>query len=133
MKPYNYEKAAKSYRKEVEQGHMQHYNSTYETTRVISEVISIVGWVIVGFAGLPLVGLFIGLSKEGSGSGFGGFFSVAMIYFCVCGIIGGLLLVVAGQFTRATVDNADSTAEMLAIMKSGYVKDMSGNSENPKT
>ncbi len=34
------------------------------------------------------------------------------------GFISGLLLVIAGQLTRATVDNADNTGQMLKLMKS---------------
>ena len=129
MKPYNYEKAAKSYRKAVEQGHMQHYNSTYKTARLISKITSFVGWVLIAVSIYFLVVfILVGINERGSGP-----FILAMSLAPIGGIIAGLFLVIAGQHTRATVDIADFNGEMLAIMKSGYVKDMSGNSENPKT
>jgi hypothetical protein len=37
------------------------------------------------------------------------------------GVIGGLLLIGVGQFSRAAVDTADYTGEMLAIMKATWI------------
>jgi hypothetical protein len=44
-------------------------------------------------------------------------FALMGLFPSFAGVISGLLLVMAGQMTRATVDTADNTGHMLAIMK----------------
>ena len=104
--------------------------STYKTTRFISTAISLVGWVIIVFSILCILVSLLSRQLE---------YGFLTIPFSLGFAILGLLLVIQGQLTRATVDNADSNAEMLvimksvlAIMKSAYGKDKSGNSKNPK-
>tara|TARA_B100002003_G_C13709574_1_gene356202 strand:+ start:188 stop:538 length:351 start_codon:yes stop_codon:yes gene_type:complete len=91
--------------------------STYKTTRFISTAISLVGWVIIVFSILCILVSLLSRQLE---------YGLLTIPFSLGFAILGLLLVIQGQLTRATVDNADSNAEILAIMKSTYVKDMSG-------
>jgi hypothetical protein len=82
------------------------YTSTYHTARTIARLISIVGWLGVVIGGLLVVGA---LSQGGP---------PGLLLVPALGIVlGGFLLVGIGQFTRAAVDTADYTGEMLAIMK----------------
>lgn len=88
------------------------HSSDYSTARSISIIISFIGWIAV-IAGviIVLVGLNQGV-KYGSGMG------VFIVVLPGLGAsISGLFLVVAGQITRATVDNASHTKEILKIMK----------------
>jgi len=82
------------------------YTFTYHTARKIAQLISVVGWLGVGIGALLLVGAF-------SGGGAARLFLVPALGVA----LGGFLLVGMGQFTRAAVDTADYTGEMLAIMK----------------
>lgn len=115
MKGYNYEKEAKAYRKRVEHGQ----NSTYKTARLIAKIISGMGWVVIGWSFLFL---FLSIGENNNST-----FAGLSILFVVAGIVIGLIAVILGQLTRATVDNADTNAEMLAIMKSAHVKDKPGD------
>lgn len=109
MKGYNYQKEAKAYRKRVEHGQ----NSTYKTTRLIAKIISGMGWFVIGYSFLFL---FISMYQSSNPPP-----------FHLAGICVGLFLIVQGHLTRATIDMADSNAEMLAIMKSAHVKDTPGD------
>jgi hypothetical protein len=85
------------------------YDSTYKTARMVSQIISLIGWAVVG-----LTFLFAFITLRGMGPyGFIGFLLMLAV-----GVLGGLILVAAGQIVRATVDTADNTGKMLAIMKS---------------
>lgn len=88
------------------------YKSTYGTARFISLVVSFLGWLVV-IAGI--VGIFVGL--ETGSKMLRGDASILAILPGIGVILSGLFLVIAGQITRATVDNADHTGEMLQIMK----------------
>jgi hypothetical protein len=87
------------------------YTSTYQTARTTAQFISAVGWVIVVLS----VWLFLGSISEG---GIAGLFILPSFG----GAIGGLLLVGVGQFSRAAVDTADYTGEMLVIMKATWLR-----------
>ncbi len=88
------------------------YTTTYGTARMIAQFVSFVGWVVVAISGIIL---FVSLAKS---SGSNGNIALMGIFPSCGGIISGLLLVMAGQMTRATVDTADNTGHMLVIMKS---------------
>lgn len=88
-----------------------HYNSTYDTTRMIAACVSFVGWFVVGISVLILL-----VSLVKSNDSYGGF-ALMGLFPAFAGIISGLLLVMAGQLTRATVDTADNTGQMLSLMK----------------
>jgi predicted RNA-binding Zn-ribbon protein involved in translation (DUF1610 family) len=83
--------------------------STYKTARSIAQFISFIGWagVLLG-GGLTFVGIvsLVGFFLVPTGIGL---------------IIGSLLLVGTGQMTRATVDTADYSAQMLAIMRGTHL------------
>ncbi len=81
------------------------YVSTYKTARIISQVVSFVGWAVVVLSIFSLFSLSLHL------------FSMGLLVFAG-GIISGILLVIAGQFTRATIDTADNTGKILVLLKS---------------
>jgi len=80
------------------------YVSTYKTARTISQAVSFIGWVVVVLS----VYLLIQMSLTGFPWGI-------FVYGGV--LLSGILLVIAGQFTRATIDTADNTGQILALMK----------------
>jgi hypothetical protein len=82
------------------------YNSTYHTARGIAKFISAVGWIVTAIGALFFL---VALSESGGAR--------LLSLPSLVGTLGGLLLVGTGQFTRAAVDTADHTGEMLAIMK----------------
>ncbi len=82
------------------------YRSSYETTRKVSKFISLLGWVT--FA-LGLIGAVMALGNHWD--------SLLAMLPGLGGAISGLFLVVAGQVSRATVDNADHTREILNILR----------------
>ena len=81
------------------------YTSTYSTSRVISQIISFMGWVltVIGCISCIIIWWKIGALSE-----------------MIPGTIGiglGLTLVMSGQMSRALLDTSDNTGEMLALMK----------------
>jgi hypothetical protein len=94
------------------------YVSTYQVARSTAQFISAVGWIIFALSLLVFAGSFLGGMSSaargyGPGAGIAGLFSLSSLG----GAIGGLILVGFGQSSRALVDTADFTGEMLAIMK----------------
>ncbi len=79
--------------------------ATYKASRTISKIISFVGWFIVVLSFLGL-GMFSYYSFTNGIPVIGG------------GLFIGLLLVATGHITRATIDTAENTSKMLAILKS---------------
>jgi len=92
------------------------YVSTYKTSKGVSTFISFIGWIVVIISILMLI-VFGAVSQDPSMNlifqsfGFMGFISACG------GLIGGLLLIAAGQSSRASLDSADFNGEMLAITK----------------
>jgi len=79
------------------------HTSSYKISRKMAKAVSIIGWVVVA---LSLYGLFhLGLT-------------MLSLYLIVGGFGSGILLVSAGQFTRAIIDTADNTSQILELMKS---------------
>src|SRR6266446_8258492 len=108
------------FRKENRMGLDYSYVSTYRTAKVISGFVSFIGWVILTLSILALVGIILALSQMPNNQSFDMF--VQSIIFVrvlstVGGIVSGLLLIAAGQFSRAALDSADYNGEMLAMMK----------------
>lgn len=85
------------------------YSSTYRTMRATANFVSGVGWIV---ALLSVLVLLASISEGGMAG--------ILIVPAFGGAIGGLLLVALGQSARATVDTADFTGEMLAIMKASW-------------
>lgn len=80
------------------------YNSDYGAARGISSFISGVGWLVV------IIGIFSALAGTGQGSALAILPGVGLA-------VSGILLVASGQVTRAAVDNADHTREILTLLK----------------
>ena len=85
------------------------YATKYGTARMIAQFVSFVGWLVVVISVLIL---FISITE-----GFRGSLALMRLFPSLAGVVSGLLLVMAGQMTRATVDTADNTGHMLAIIK----------------
>ncbi|MFZ2634424.1 MAG: hypothetical protein WA081_15800 [Desulfosalsimonadaceae bacterium] len=85
------------------------YTTTYGTARMLCQIVSFVGWAAVTISGLIF---FLSIIKSADNG-----FALIGILPSLAGIIGGLILVMVGQMTRATVDTADNTGQMLAVMK----------------
>jgi hypothetical protein len=90
------------------------YSSTYETARGVSQLVSLVGWILVAIG----VGGVVFLVKQAGGfeqlfSGMGAIGAILSLLVSVA----GLLLVTSGQVVRATVDNADNTGQILYLLK----------------
>jgi len=80
------------------------YNSDYGAARGISSFISGVGWVVV------VIGVLIALAGAGQG--------YALAILPGLGLaVAGIIVVASGQVTRAAVDNADHTREILTLLK----------------
>lgn len=92
------------------------YTSTYSTSRFIAQFVSFFGWVVVSISVIILLVSLVQSTKSYGGLALMGLFPA------FAGILSGLLLVMIGQFTRATIDTADNTGHMLAIMKSKIIK-----------
>jgi len=90
------------------------YESDYKTARGIASLISFLGWVSVAIGVILALTIFIGLSSQRYGVAESIFISLLPSIGLV---ISGLFLVAAGQVTRATVDNADHTREILIHLK----------------
>lgn len=88
------------------------YKSSYKTARGISEFVSFLGWLlfIVGIV-IALVGFVGGIKSR-----YGGVSLIAMLPGLGTAVA-GLLLVMGGQVTRATVDSADHTREIMNILR----------------
>jgi hypothetical protein len=99
------------------------YSSTYNTARSIAAIVSFFGWVLVG---IGILGVAFLLQQAGGlkqlASGVGGIGAIVSLLVAVA----GLLLVASGQVVRGTVDNADNTGEILAIIKATALEGKEG-------
>ena len=77
--------------------------SKYKISRSLAKAVTFIGWgvVVLSVYGLLHLGL-----------------TMMSLYLIVGSFVSGFLLVIAGQFTRATIDTADNTSQILALMKS---------------
>ena len=83
------------------------FTSKYGVARGLASLIEILGWLIV--IGSIVLGFNVP-ARELAG---------VVVFFAVAGmVLVGLFVIMGAQIVRATVDNADHTGEMLAIMKS---------------
>ncbi len=87
------------------------YTTTYGTARLIAQFVSSVGWIVVA---ISLLILLVSLAKSIDSHDN---FALMGLLPSFSGAVSGLLLVMVGQMTRATVDTADNTGHILAIMK----------------
>lgn len=87
------------------------YISTYETTRAFAKFISFLGWALASISIIAF--MFILGDSITSTRGY----NIVGLSASLFGFINGLLLVMSGQFTRATIDTADNTGQILFLIK----------------
>jgi len=83
------------------------YQSHYNTARTISDILSVIGWIMV------VVGVLGALILASQGYNF----NVLAMLPGLAIAISGLFMVVAAQVTKATVDNADQTREIMNLLR----------------
>lgn len=83
------------------------YASSYGTAKLVAEFVSVIGWMIVMISAVMVVAAFTH-SKD-----------VALISLApgASGLLIGLVTVATGQITRASVDHADHSGEILWLLK----------------
>lgn len=85
------------------------YTTTYGTARIICQFVSFVGWVVVIIGVLILIWSIGQIKNNG--------FALMGLFPAFACIMSGLASVMIGQLTRAMVDTADNTGQLLAVMK----------------
>ena len=83
------------------------YQSNYNTARTMSDILSVIGWIMV------VVGVLGALILASQGHSF----NVLAMLPGLAIAISGLFMVVAAQVTKATVDNADQTREIMNLLR----------------
>ena len=98
---------------DAEQAHPEP-SSDYGTARIIAKVVSFLGWIVV-VAGI--VGIVYGVRK---GLLYGGRDAVLIaVTPGMATVMMGIVMVVMGQITRATVNTADDTRQILHLFRHG--------------
>lgn len=87
------------------------YESEYKAARAISSFLSFVGWLLF------LFGIVVALKGMSVSWQVPEFSTMTMAIPGIGLSMGGLISVAAAQVTRATVDNADHTREILILLK----------------
>ena len=87
---------------------------SYGTARGFARFISFIGWLFVGLCTVATV--FVINETGGFSHLFNGPGAIVLAPILI-GAVSGFLLVAAGQVLRATVDNADNTGQILALIK----------------
>lgn len=87
----------------------------YGTARLVANGIEFIGWLVVIAGVIAIVML---LSNMGSR-----YFSLGGILPGVGTLISGLFMIMGAQVTKATVDNADNTRELVSLMHRQMPKD----------
>jgi hypothetical protein len=77
----------------------------YGTARGVASFIEVLGWLVV------IIGVFVGFQGGSSNAGVAGILIGAAVAFS------GLMLIASAQVVRATVDTADNTQHMVALLK----------------
>jgi len=87
------------------------YVSHYKVARIVVALMSFLGWIVC------IISIGIAVKAAMSSSNYGYEFALFASVPGLIGALGGLLMVAMGQLTRATLDSADYSGEMLSIMK----------------
>jgi len=95
------------------------YVSTYGITRIISKIVSCIGWLAVAIGLVVSVIMLVKSMEQGRGLGLAVLFGLIP---ALSATLGGLLIIIIGQITRAAVDSADHTGEILAIINGNKAK-----------
>ena len=86
------------------------YESSFRTSRKVAEGVSSFGWIIVAISILiMMISIVSALSEDRS-------FDLLAIFPAFGGVVTGILLVMNGQLTRASIDTADNTGKSLIIL-----------------
>lgn len=104
------EEAAQNHTGAGAHGREATHASDYQTAKAISRFVSGVGWAAVG---IGILGAVVALQQAGNAGGLALF---AMLPALIMAAI-GLLMVLAGQVTRAAVDTADNSREILRLVE----------------
>ncbi len=94
------------------------YVSTYHVARATAQFLSAVGWIVFAISVLLFARSLLenmSAAARGDRTDIAGLFWISLPF--LGSAIGSLLLVGYGQVSRALVDTADFTGEMLAIMR----------------
>jgi hypothetical protein len=83
------------------------FSSTYKSSRMMAQASSFAGWLIFAFS---ITGFIMAFVEKGLPSSL-------KIFGPLLGVVGGIIIVVAGQLTRAVADVSDHCSEILAILK----------------
>lgn len=90
------------------------YRSDYGVARGVSKFIAFVGWLVFG-VGLVCAGVGIGLLLQPLGTQDP--LSYSAIGLGIVQAVAGLMMIVGAQLTRATIDNADHTREIMQMLR----------------
>lgn len=88
------------------------YVSGYGTARSLSNLVVSLGWIVVGIG--VLLSAFIVMNSLKSRMGI---YSLAAILPGLGTTAGGLVMVMSGQITKATLDSADNTGRILNMFR----------------
>ena len=111
IKPYQKNKPSQDY---VSPG--KQYGS-YQTTRVIAQIVSFIGWITTCISFFALMAIILKTLGSENHIQLIGLLPVAG------GFISGLFLILAGQLTRAIIDNTDYTKEIVTLLKESRDKE----------
>lgn len=93
------------------------YQSDYDIAKKVSKFMSAIGWLVFGCGILTsIIGLAAGLGTQSRYGGGGSTVTVMALLPALGLSISGLFLIAIAQVTRATVDNADHTREILRLL-----------------
>jgi len=87
------------------------YVSHYKVARIVVALMSFLGWIAC------IISIVIAVRAFMSSSNYGYEFALLAAVPGLIGAFSGLFIVAMGQLTRATLDSADYSGEMLSIMK----------------
>lgn len=88
---------------------IQDQSNDYGVSTTVAKIISSFGWISV-FSGIVLIIMALAEAAKSGGLGIG---TLMALFPAFGAIVGGLLLVITGQVSRAVMDNANYSKQML--------------------
>ncbi len=95
--------------KTISVDNIQEQSNDYGVSITVAKIISFFGWISV-FAGIVLIIMALAEAVKSGGFGIG---TMLALYPASVAIVGGLVLVITGQVSRAVMDNANYSKQML--------------------
>lgn len=96
----------------------KNFQTDYKTGRFLARVISFLGWLLIVLAiVIPAIALVVGQRSEAALPQMGAFSLYFALSTFVSGLLSGVFFVATGHVMRATMDTANATRQMLAMMK----------------